>query len=166
MFDEEIVKHTFNPIYNKDSSILILGSFPSIKSRENGFYYGNKQNRFWKVLSSIYEQKEPISISEKKDFLLLNGIALWDVISECKIKGSSDSTIKDVIPNDLNVVFKHCSILKIFANGTTTYNLYMKLCFSKYGREIIQLPSTSAANAKKSLEELIFDWKKKLFQSN
>ena len=98
------VKHTFSPVYNEESRILILGSFPSVKSRENQFYYGHPQNRFWKLIAEIFNEPVPQTIEKKKDLLLTHQIAVWDVIDSCDIVGSSDSSIKNVVPNDMNVI--------------------------------------------------------------
>ena len=97
-----VQQHPFPPLYDKDSKVLILGSFPSVKSREMKFFYGHPQNRFWKVIARIFDQENPTSIEEKKKLILDNNLALWDVIASCEIEGSSDSSIHDVIPNDLN----------------------------------------------------------------
>ena len=150
--------HTFDPVYNKESRVLILGSFPSVKSREIAFYYGHPQNRFWKILETIYNEEIPKDIDGKKSFLLKHHLALWDVIESCDIKGSSDSSIKDVIPNDLNIIFKESKIEQIFVNGNKAYDLYMKYCYKKYKREVVKLPSTSPANASYSLEKLLEKW--------
>lgn len=150
--------HTFDPVFNKESRVLILGSFPSVKSREIAFYYGNPQNRFWKVLEAIYNEEISNDIEDKKSFLLKHQIALWDVIESCEIKGSSDSSIKDVIPNDLNKILKEAEIKKIYVNGNKAYDLYMQYCYKDYNREVVKLPSTSPANATYSLEKLIEIW--------
>ena len=143
------VTHTFEPVYNGESRVLVLGTFPSVKSRESAFYYGHPQNRFWKV---------PVSIEEKKSMLLKHGIAIWDVISSCDIKGSSDSSIKSVVPNDVGGLLGKSKIIKIYGNGATACRLYDKFCKEKTGVEIIKLPSTSPANASFSLERLIQCW--------
>lgn len=141
--------HTIKPFYNKDSKVLILGSFPSIKSREAGFYYAHPQNRFWKVLSIIFD--EPIE--NKQEFLKKNHIALFDVCASCEIKGSSDASIKEVVPNDISEILKSSEIKIIFLNGKTAANLY-----KKYMQDIkipsVVLPSTSPANATFNLEKL------------
>lgn len=147
--------HTFGPIYNSDSEILILGSFPSVKSREQGFYYGHPQNRFWKVLSAILKCDEPTTIEEKREMLLNNHIALWDVIEECDIVGSSDSSIKNVIPTDIPGLLKKTKIKHIYANGKTAGALYQKHLEDKTGIEAVILLSTSPANAASSLTKLI-----------
>lgn len=154
----EHVKHEFEPVYDKNSRILILGTLPSVKSRENRFYYGHKQNRFWKVLAAICSEEVPNDIDEKKEFLLRNHIAVWDVISECDIIGSSDSSIRNVVPTDLAWLLRQTDVRAIFANGSAAYKLYMKYSFDLTGREIIKLPSTSPANAAFSLDRLIGEW--------
>ena len=156
--------HTFKPVFDENSRVLILGTLPSVKSRECDFYYGHPQNRFWSVLSAITSTKQPESITEKKSMLYANGIALWDVIAECDIIGSSDLSIKNVIPTDLSVLFEKCRIKAVFANGKTAEKLYNKYQREKYGREIIALPSTSPANAAWSLDRLTLEWKSKILQ--
>lgn len=154
------IKHEFEPVYDGQSRILILGTLPSVKSRENMFYYGHPQNRFWRVLSMICEEEcVPASIAEKKDFLLRNHIAVWDVIEECDIIGSSDSSIKNVVPADIGRVLNSAPIRGIYANGGTACKLYRKYIYPKTNRDIIQLPSTSPANAACGLERLGEIWK-------
>ena len=136
------VIHKIPPVYNKNSQILILGSFPSVKSREGRFFYHHKQNRFWKV-----------------DFLLKNHIAVWDVIASCDIEGSSDSSIKNAVPNDFSDILKAAPIRKIYTNGGTAYKLYHKYCEKVTGIKAMKLPSTSPANASYSLDRLISEWK-------
>lgn len=143
-------KHTILPFYKKDSKVLILGSFPSRKSREEGFYYAHPRNRFWPVLSSIFEEE----IKDKKAFLEKHHIALYDVCASCEIKGSSDASIKEVIPNDLNEILASSKIKIIILNGKTASNLYKKL-FKEIKLPTITLPSTSPANASYSLSSLI-----------
>ena len=150
--------HPFPPLYDKNSEVLILGSFPSVKSREEMFFYGHPQNRFWKVLSAIFECDVPETKEEKKELLLSGKIALWDVIGSCEITGSSDSSIKNVTPNDLTVIFDTANIRKIFVNGKTAEKYYNKYTKNKTGREAICLPSTSPANAAWTLERLISAW--------
>lgn len=152
-------KHTIEPFYNKDSKILILGSFPSVKSREVGFYYSHQQNRFWKVLAAIFNEDVPICINDKKEFLKRNNIALYDVCASCDIKSSSDASIKNVIPNNLDEIFKGANIKVIAFDGKTAFNLYQKYFKNKYNVELISLPSTSPANAKCSMNDLINDYK-------
>lgn len=153
------VIHTIQPIYNKASRILILGSFPSVKSREGEFFYHHPQNRFWKVISAVYEEPLPISIEEKRAMLLRNRIAVWDVIQSCEITGSSDSSIKNVIPNDLTEILNMAEITQIVANGNTAYQLYMKYIFPRLEREIIKMPSTSPANAAYNFDRLLEEWR-------
>ncbi len=152
------VNHTFPPIYDQNSKILILGTFPSVKSREGDFYYHHPQNRFWKVLSRIFEMDVPQTIEDKKKMLLENNTAIWDVIASCEIIGSSDASIKNIVPADISVVLENSPIERIYANGNKAYELYMKHCFPTTGREIIKLPSTSPANAVFSLDKLVSIW--------
>lgn len=154
-----MLSHPIPPLYNNDSEILILGSFPSVKSREAMFFYGHPQNRFWKVISSVYDNDEPKTVDEKRRFLLNNHIALWDVISSCDIEGSADSSIKNVKANDLSPILNNANIRQIFVNGKTAeryYNLYIR---PTLGRDAICLPSTSPANATWSVDKLIDAWK-------
>lgn len=153
------VIHKIPPVYNKNSQILILGSFPSVKSREGRFFYHHKQNRFWKVLSTIVNDVLPETIDEKKDFLLKIHIAVWDVIASCDIEGSSDSSIKNAVPNDFSDILKAAPIRKIYTNGGTAYKLYHKYCEKVTGIKAMKLPSTSPANASYSLDRLISEWK-------
>ena len=152
------IHHTFAPVYDADAKILILGSLPSVKSREEGFYYGNPQNRFWKVMAAVLETAVPITIEEKKNMLLAHHIAIWDVIESCDIIGSSDSTIKNVIPADIGAVLKQTKIQKIYANGKKAESLYQKYVYPKTKELITALPSTSPANAACSLEKLVKVW--------
>lgn len=155
----ERVVHEISPVYDENSKILILGSFPSVKSRENKFFYGHAQNRFWKVLARVFGESVPESVEEKKAFLLKNHIAVWDVIQSCVIEGSSDSSIKEVIPNDLGCILKTADIRKIYCNGATSYRLFCKYCEPVFGRKAIKLPSTSPANASYSMERLEEQWR-------
>ncbi|MGB4661603.1 MAG: DNA-deoxyinosine glycosylase [Mobilitalea sp.] len=152
------VIHPFPPVYNEKSKILILGSFPSVKSREAEFYYHNPQNRFWTVISAVYKEPIPITIEEKKEMLLRNGVAVWDVVKSCEISGSADNTIRNVVPNDLEEILSIANIKRIVANGSTSYQLYKKYIFPKLGRDIIKLPSTSPANAVCNIDALLEDW--------
>ena len=150
--------HTFNPIYDADSRILILGSFPSVKSRENNFYYGHPQNRFWKVIAGVTGRPVPETIEEKKELLLGSHIAIWDVIASCSIQGSSDSSIKEVVVNDFTQILRESQIQAIFVNGNKAYELYHKYAEPKTGVPALKLPSTSPANAAWSVERLIESW--------
>ena len=154
----EQILHPIPPIYNRDSRILILGSFPSVKSREGCFFYHHPQNRFWKVLADVFEQPVPVTIEQKKEFLLFNRIAVWDTIASCTITGSSDSSIKDVIPTDLNPILSEAEISQIYCNGGTSYKYYRKYQEKTTGLPAIALPSTSPANAAWSLERLKQEW--------
>ncbi len=155
--DREI--HEIAPVFDTHSKIMILGSFPSVKSREGKFFYHHPQNRFWKVLAGILKCEVPDTISEKREMLLNHGIAVWDVIASCEIEGSSDSSIKNVIPNDLECVLSKADIAQIYTNGATASRLYKKYCYGKIHMEDIKLPSTSPANASYSLEKLMDAWK-------
>ena len=159
MSDYEHVTHTFNPVFNKDSKILILGSFPSVKSRENNFYYGHPQNRFWKVLAKLFEEEVPQSIEDKKSFLFEHHIAVWDVIESCTIIGSSDSSIKDVVVNDFSKVLENSAIERIYVNGGKAYELYHKCAEKQTGVKAVKLPSTSPANAAWSIDRLCEVWR-------
>ena len=150
--------HTFDPIYNKDSKILILGSFPSVKSRETDFYYGHPQNRYWKVLADILEVSVPEPPDEKRKMLLENNIAIWDVIHSCSIIGSSDSSIKDVVVNDFSEILDNSQVKTIFVNGGKAHELYRKYAEKNTGLKAVKLPSTSPANAAWKLERLCEAW--------
>ena len=155
---KEIITHPFPPVYDGASRVLILGSFPSVKSREQRFFYGHPQNRFWKVLAAVFGCEVPQTVEEKKQMLLTNGIALWDVIASCEITGSSDASIRNAVPNDLSPIFAAADIRAVYCNGATSYNLYQKYILPVTGREAIKLPSTSPANAAWTLEKLIDAW--------
>lgn len=155
-----MIKHPIPPFYNKDSKILILGSFPSIKSREQMFFYGHPQNRFWKVISKLYNTAEPDTIEEKKALLLNNNIALWDVIAYCDITGSSDSSIKNVVANDITEILKISNIERIYVNGKTAEKYYNKFIRDRIGIDAICLPSTSPANAGWKIDKLVNEWQK------
>ncbi|MBQ6833085.1 MAG: DNA-deoxyinosine glycosylase [Lachnospiraceae bacterium] len=154
----ETVKHPIPPIYDHESRILILGSFPSVKSREGCFFYHHPQNRFWKILALILNQPVPSDIEEKRQFLIENHIAVWDVIASCTIEGSSDSSIKNVVPNDLSEILEHAPISQIFCNGGTSHQYYKKYQEKITGKNALRLPSTSPANAAWSLERLKPEW--------
>lgn len=150
--------HNINPIYDNNSQILILGSFPSVKSREAQFFYHHPQNRFWKILTSLYNHPPLTTIEDKKAFLLSHHIALWDVIESCEIKGSSDSSITHVKVNDIADLLNKTHIEKIFTNGKKAHQLYQKYCLSTTLKEDICLPSSSPANAMYSFEKLVNEW--------
>ena len=153
-----MVIHPIEPLYNENSKILILGSFPSVKSREQLFFYGHPQNRFWRVLAAVFETEIPQTICEKREFILSHNIALWDSIASCDIVGSSDSSIKNVVPNDLRKILKEASINAIFTNGKTSDKYYNKYIKTQIGIESICLPSTSPANAMWTVDSLTGKW--------
>lgn len=165
------MQHPIAPTYDASSSILILGSFPSVKSRETGYFYGHPQNRFWRVLAAIFSSEEegkrsglqlPSSTEDKKSFLLRNHIAVWDVIASCDITGSSDSSIRNVIPNDISLVLTAAPIEKLFTNGKKAQELYNKYLLPVTGRDAVCLPSTSPANATWTFQKLCQEWKEKI----
>lgn len=157
-----MVYHNIPPVFDKSSEVLILGSFPSVKSREVQFFYGHPQNRFWKVIATIYGSPVPTDIPSKKKLLLDNRIALWDVIGSCEINGSSDSSIRNAVPNEIALLTEQTRISRIFTNGTTSYNMYNSLCRDSVGIDAVKLPSTSPANAAYSLDRLVSEWKSHL----
>lgn len=150
--------HNIEPIYNENSKVLILGSFPSVKSREGKFFYNHPQNRFWKVLATILKYPIPTTIEDKKNMLLDNNIAIWDTIKSCEIIGSSDSSIKNVIPNDISKIITESKIEKIYTNGNTSHKMYMKYISNDVLLPEMVLPSTSPANAKYSVDKLVEHW--------
>ena len=154
-----MTEHPIEPVYDANSRILILGSFPSVKSREEMFFYGHPRNRFWKVLAAVLETAAPETVEEKRELLLTHGIALWDVIASCDITGSADSSIKNVVPNDVGKILEHASIERIFINGKTAEKYYRKYLMPEIKREGVCLPSTSPANASWSFEKLVEAWK-------
>jgi len=151
-------EHGFEPIFDENSRILILGTLPSVKSTEQGFYYGHPQNRFWRLIAELYGYPEPKSIAEKTNVLLSCGVALWDVIKRCDIEGSSDASIRNAEPNDIMRILSAANITAIYANGGKAAELYNKLILPITGREIIALPSTSPANASWNFERLKDAW--------
>lgn len=153
------IVHPFEPFYDENSEILIVGSFPSVASRADGFYYGNVNNRFWKVLAAVFEEDLPLQSPDKKAFLSHHKIALYDSICECTISGSSDSSIRDVVPADIESIVKNSKVKKIFANGKTATKFFEKYQSEELCKMIKTLPSTSPANASFSLEKLVEAWK-------
>lgn len=152
------VEHPIPALWDAESKLLILGSFPSVKSRETAFFYGHPQNRFWRVSAAVFGKPVPTSIEEKKAFLLKNHIALWDVIASCEIVGSSDASIKNAVANDIRPILDGADIAEIFVNGKTAAALYEKYILPVTGRKAITLPSTSPANAAWSFERLRDAW--------
>ena len=155
----ERVEHPFPPVVDKDCRILILGSFPSVKSREDGFFYGHRQNRFWRVLAEIFQEDVPSDIAEKKALLLRHHIALWDVIASCEISGSSDASVKNAVPVDIERVLRAAPITRIICNGALAGKLYARYLQPMTGIGAVVLPSTSPANAAWSLERLTDTWR-------
>jgi len=153
------ITHPIPPFYDENSEILILGSFPSVKSREQGFFYGHPQNRFWKVLARVFEDGTPGTVADKKAFLTRHHIALWDVIEACDIKGSSDVSIENVTLTDLSRILKSARISCIIVNGKTAERYYRQYTEKAVGRKAVCLPSTSPANAAWSLEKLTEAWR-------
>jgi len=153
-----IQQHPIPPLYDSQSRILILGSFPSVKSREGQFFYHHPQNRFWKVLAAVLKDTTPATIEEKAAFLHRHHIALWDVIGSCEIEGSSDSSIRQVVPNDLSPILASAPIAAVFCNGSTSHRYYRKYTQAQTGFEAIPLPSTSPANAAWTLDRLTDSW--------
>ncbi len=138
--------------------MLILGSFPSVKSREAMFFYGHPQNRFWKVIPALFGEPVPQTIEEKKRLILSHGLALWDSIASCDIKGSSDASITNAQPTDLSEILKNSQVGRIYCNGSRSFEIYNKYQFPRLGIEAVKLPSTSPANAAFSLERLTQEW--------
>lgn len=151
--------HPIPPLYDEFSRVLILGSFPSVKSREQQFFYGRKQNRFWRVMAQVLDCPVPVSIEQKREMLLSHHIAVWDVIAGCEITGSSDASIRNVTPNDLSEILTCADIREIYTNGGKAGQLYKKYIYPANGREAVTLPSTSPANAGYSLEKLVEAWR-------
>ncbi len=159
MMERERIHHAFEPIFDSESKVLILGTMPSPKSREQGFYYSHPRNRFWFVMANIFGEEFPETPEEKRAFALRHKIALWDVVSECDIEGAADSSIKNALPNDLSVIFRKADIKAVFTTGRTAEKLYKKLIEPKFGIAAKELSSTSPANAKMSLEVLCEEYK-------
>ena len=156
------IPHPFDPLFDENSSVLILGSFPSVKSREQRFFYGHPQNRFWKVIAAVYNEEIPETISEKKELILRNHLALWDVIASCEVTGSSDASIRKAEANDLSVILDRCPVRLICCNGKTAWQLYEKLILPETDIEAVCLPSTSPANAQWTLDRLVETWSRVL----
>lgn len=158
--ESKVVNHTIEPLFNENSKVLLLGTIPSPKSREAMFYYSHPQNKFWKVMASILDDDVPINNEEKKNLMLKNNIALWDVLASCKIKGASDESIEEPVANDINYILHKADIKTIFTTGTKAYALYKKYCLKDTGVEAVKLPSTSSANCRfYNLEKLIIEYK-------
>lgn len=158
MGEYERIQHGFAPVFDGRSRVLILGTLPSGKSRETGFYYGHPQNRFWKVLAVLFDEDVPQTVGDKKAMLLRNGVAVWDVVDSCDIIGASDSSIKNVVPADVAGLLAQTGIEKVFANGALAKKLYDKYTLDRTGIPAVQLPSTSPANARFRLDDLVKSW--------
>lgn len=158
MTERKMIVHPFPPLYNADSRILILGSFPSEKSREAMFFYGHPQNRFWPLMAWLFNESAPCTIEEKRSLALRRGFALWDSIHSCTITGSADSSVRDVEPNDLSVILDNSRVEAIFCNGALSHRMYMKHIFPTTGIEAVRLPSTSPANAAFNMDRLADKW--------
>lgn len=152
------IAHPIPPLFDEKSEKLILGSFPSVKSREAMFFYGHPQNRFWRLLPLIFDEEIPVTIEEKSALILRHRLALWDSIQSCVITGSSDSSVKDVVPNDLSVIISNSRVTQIFCNGALSHKMYMKYIYPQTKIEAVKLPSTSPANAAYSIERLYEQW--------
>ncbi len=161
--ERESIVHPIPPTFDERSEILILGSFPSVKSREMGFYYGHPQNRFWRVMAALYGESVPMTVEERRAFLLRRRVAAWDVIASCTITGSSDSSIRDVVANDLRPILAGSRVERIFVNGKTAEKMYRRYTEPILGIRAICLPSTSPANAAWSLEKLTEAWRHAIF---
>ncbi len=155
-----LVVHPFEPVFDRDSRVLILGSLPSVRSREEGFYYSHPRNRFWKLLAALFGESEPETIEEKRALALAHRVALWDTVKSCEIAGSSDASITNVVPNDLRPILAAADIRAVFCNGGTSYQWYNRLLRDELGREARLLPSTSPANARWTAEMLTEAWKR------
>ena len=158
------VEHPFPPVADENCRVLILGSFPSVKSREDGFFYGHPQNRFWRMLATILNEPLPTSIEEKKSMLLRHGIALWDVIAACQIEGSSDASVRNAIPVDICKVLDVACVDRVICNGALACKLYQHHLEPITGIKAIALPSTSPANAAWNLGKLVTAWRGALLQ--
>ena len=153
------ITHPFPPLYDENSRVLILGSFPSVKSREQNFFYGHPQNRFWRVIAELFGEEVPVGTEDKKSLILRNHLALWDSIHSCVITGSSDSSVRDVVPNDISAIISGSRIDRVFCNGALSHKMYMKYIYPSTRLEAVKLPSTSPANAAFSVDRLVEKWK-------
>ena len=154
----DVMLHPIPPVYDENSRILILGSFPSVASREAAFFYGHPQNRFWRLLGALFCNDVPPDASGRREYLLAHRIALWDVIAECDVVGSSDASIRGARANDLSPIFAAAKIERVLTNGKTAHRLYEKHLAARFGEDVC-LPSTSPANASWTLERLVGEWK-------
>lgn len=155
----EKIVHPIPPVFDSQSRVLILGTMPSPKSRESGFYYGHPQNRFWRVLAALWNEQVPETTEEKRAFALQHGIALWDVLASCSIVGASDASIRDAVPNPIGDLLRQTRIHSVVTTGKTAGKLYQKFCFPQTRKTAIVLPSTSPANCRIPMETLITEYK-------
>lgn len=155
----DYIQHTIPPVYDQNSRVLILGTMPSPSSRKAGFCYSHPQNRFWKVLPLILEQKPPVRNEEKRAFLLRNRIAIWDVLHSCEIDGADDASIRNPVPNDLSAIFEAAEIRAVFTTGAKASALYLRHFEPNGAPPCHPLPSTSPANARFSLERLAQEYR-------
>lgn len=152
------ILHPFAPVWDRQARALVLGTFPSVQSRANAFYYGHPQNRFWRLLATLFDEAVPVTVPEKQALLYRRHIALWDVLASCEIVGSDDGSIRKPVPNDVAALLSLTPQLRVFANGKAAVELYRRLLWAQTGVPIIPLPSTSPANAAWSLARLVADW--------
>lgn len=153
------ITHPFEPVWDGRSRVLVLGTFPSVLSRENAFYYGHPQNRFWPVLAAVFREAVPVTAADKRALLLRHGVALWDVLASCDLTGSADSSIRNPVPNDIAALLEKAPIRRVFANGQTAHALYRRWCEPAAGMRAVLLPSTSPANAAWTLPRLTEAWR-------
>lgn len=153
------VAHPLRPVFDERSRVLILGTMPSPKSRETGFYYNHPQNRFWRVMAALFDEPLPQTNVEKERLVRTHGIALWDVLAECTIEGAADGTIADIVPNDIPWLLGQAPIQAVFCTGAKAAELYRKHCETAAGMACTRLSSTSPANAGTSLEQLIEEYR-------
>ncbi len=156
----QMVRHPIPPVWNAGSCVLILGTMPSPKSREQGFYYAHPQNRFWQVLAALFEEPVPQGTQQRRAFALRHGIAMWDVLASCEICGAADSSIRDPIANDIASLLAQTKIRAVFTTGMTAFRLYQRLCLPQTGLPAIALPSTSPANCRMSFNALCDEYQK------
>ena len=154
----QTIIHPLKPLYRADSKLLILGSFPSVKTREYGFFYGHPFNRFWPLMAALFQEEISTKIEDRRAFLLRHKIAVYDSIYQCDIVGSSDASIQNVVPTNLRPIFETAEIRQVFCNGQTSYYYYQKYHAESCGIQGVKLPSTSPANARYRLDDLVKEW--------
>ena len=152
--ERQTVCHPIAPVWNAGSRVLILGTMPSPKSREQGFYYAHPQNRFWRVMAALLGEPVPQGTQERRNFALRSGIALWDVLASCEICGAADSSIRNPVPNDIAALLAKTDIQAVFTTGAAAFRLYQKMCLPQTHLPAAALPSTSPANCRMSFETL------------